>query len=42
VLKMFDDGRDDHLNAAYPMGQQASDKIREVGGKFWPHEFPPN
>lgn len=42
VLKMFDDGRDDHLNAAYPMGQQASDKIREVGGKFWPNEFPPN
>ena len=42
VLKMFADGRDDHLNAAYPMGQQASDKIREVGGKFWPHEFPPN
>ena len=42
VLKMFADGRDDHLNAAYPMGQQASDKIREVGGKFWPNEFPPN
>jgi hypothetical protein len=42
VLKMFADGRDDHLNAAYPMSQQASDKIREVGGKFWPNEFPPN
>ena len=42
VLKMFADGRDDHLNAAYPMGQQATDKIREVGGKFWPNEFPPN
>lgn len=42
VLKMFADGRDDHLNAAYPLSQQASDKIREVGGKFWPDEFPPN
>jgi hypothetical protein len=36
VLRMFDDGRDDHLNAAYPLSQQASDKIREVGVKFWP------
>ena len=42
VLKMFDDGRDDHLNAAYPLSQQASDKIREVGRKFWRNEFPPN
>jgi hypothetical protein len=42
VLKMFEDGRDDHLNAAYPLSQQASDKIREVGLKFWRNEFPPN
>jgi hypothetical protein len=42
VLRMFEDGRDDHLLAAYPKSQEGSDKIREVGGKFWPHEFPPN
>ena len=42
VLKMFDDGRDDHLLAAYPLSQEGSDKIREVGGRFWPGEFPPN
>jgi hypothetical protein len=42
VLKMFDDGRDDHLVTAYPLGQKATDKIREVGTKFWPHEFPPH
>jgi hypothetical protein len=42
VLKMFDDGRDDHLLAAYPLSQQGSDKIREVGLRFWPGEFPPN
>ena len=42
VLKMFHDGRDDHMVAAYPLGQKATDKIREVGGKFWPNEFPPN
>ena len=40
VLKMFEDGRDDHMVTAYPMGQKATDKIREVGTKFWPHEFP--
>lgn len=42
VEKMFTDGRDDHMKVAYPQGQEASDKIREVGGKFWPHEFPPH
>lgn len=42
ALKMFADGRDDHLVAAYPKSQEASNRIREVGGKFWPHEFPPH
>lgn len=42
LLKMFSDGRDDHMHVAYPKSQEASDKIREVGGKFWPHEFPPH
>jgi hypothetical protein len=42
VLKMFDDGREEHMRIAYPLGQEAADKIREVGLKFWPHEFPPN
>ena len=42
AVKMFKDGREDHLLAAYPKSQEGSDKIREVGGKFWPNEFPPN
>ena len=42
LLKMFSDGRDEHMLAAYPKSQEASDKIREVGGRFWPHEFPPH
>ena len=42
LLKMSTDGRDDHMLAAYPKSQEASNKIREVGGKFWPHEFPPH
>jgi hypothetical protein len=42
LLKMFSDGRDEHMLAAYPKSQAASNTIREVGGKFWPHEFPPH
>jgi hypothetical protein len=42
VLKMFDDGNDDHLLAAYPLSQEGSDKIREIGVGFWQDEFPPN
>jgi len=42
VLKMFDDGREEHMRSAAPFSREAVDKIREVGVKFWPHEFPPN
>ena len=42
TLKMFDDGDDGHLLAAYPVSQEGSDKIREVGAKFWQDEFPPH
>jgi len=42
TLKMFDDGDEGHLLAAYPIGQEGSDKIREVGAKFWRDEFPPH
>lgn len=42
VRKMFADGKDDHMAAAYPKSLEGSNKIREIGGKFWPQEFPPN
>jgi hypothetical protein len=42
VLKMFDDGNDEHLVIAYPMSQEGSNKIREIGVKFWEDEFPPH
>ena len=42
VLKMFDDGNDEHLLAAYPLSQEGSDKIREVGARFWQDEFTPH
>jgi hypothetical protein len=42
VMKMFVDGREEHLLAAHPKGQAGADKIREIGGKFWPNEFAPH
>jgi hypothetical protein len=42
VLKMFEDGDDEHLLAAYPLSQEGSNKIRELGIQFWQDEFPPN
>jgi hypothetical protein len=42
MLKLFDDGSDEHLVAAYPLSLEGSNKIREVGVMLWPDEFPPN
>jgi hypothetical protein len=42
MLKLFDDGSDAHLQAGYPMYLDGTSKIRELGGDFWPDEFPPN
>jgi len=41
-LKLFKDGKVEHLHAAYPPLQRASDKIRRLGSDFWPDEFVPN
>jgi len=41
VRKMFQDGREEnHLRAAYPLAQEGTDKIREIGHHFWPGEHP--
>jgi hypothetical protein len=42
ALKMFDDGNDEHLLLAYPLSHEGTNKIREVGARFWQDEFPPN
>jgi hypothetical protein len=42
MLKMFDDGNDEHLQTGYPLYLDGTNRIRDVGGKFWPDEFPPN
>jgi len=42
MLRMYDDGSDEHLTQGFPLSVQGSDKIREVGESFWPDEYPPN
>jgi hypothetical protein len=42
MLRMFEDGSDDHLQTAYPRYLEGTNLIRDLGGNFWPDEFPPN
>jgi hypothetical protein len=42
MLRMFDDGSDEHLQTGYPLYLDGTNKIRDIGGNFWPDEFPPN
>jgi hypothetical protein len=42
MLKMYDDGDEEHLTRGFPMSQQGSDGIREVGAQLFPEEYPPN
>src|SRR5215469_17640143 len=42
TLKIFEDGDDGHLLAAHPASREGSDKVREIGVKFWEDEFPPH
>jgi hypothetical protein len=42
MLKVTADGRDDHLLAAHPMSQEASEKLLRVGNTIWPGEYLPN
>ena len=42
MLRMYDDGNDEHLARGFPLSIEGSDKIREVGQEFWPDEYPPN
>jgi hypothetical protein len=42
MLKATADGRDDHLLAAHPLSQEASEKLLRVGNMIWPGEYLPN
>lgn len=40
MLRMFDDGDDEHLSAAVPLSMDGTTKLREIGGQFWPESYP--
>lgn len=42
MIKLYDDNRDDHLVAAFPMSQEGGKRIRAVGNVLWPSEYVPN
>ncbi|TMQ19875.1 MAG: hypothetical protein E6K82_18180 [Candidatus Rokuibacteriota bacterium] len=42
MLKVTADGRDDHLLAAHPLSQEASETLLRVGNMIWPGEYLPN
>jgi hypothetical protein len=42
MLKVTEDGRDDHLLVAQPLSQEASEKLLRVGNMIWPGEYLPN
>jgi len=42
MLKVTADGRDDHLLAAHPLSQRASETLLRVGNAIWPAEYLPN
>jgi len=42
MLKVTVDGRDEHLLAAYPLSQKASEELLRVGDTIWPGEYLPN
>lgn len=39
-MKVFDDGDDAHLLAAYPLSREGGDMIRKIGVRYWKDEFP--
>jgi hypothetical protein len=42
MLKVAEDGRDEHLVTAFPMSQEAGRKLLRVGNVLWPGEYVPN
>ncbi len=42
MARVFKDGRDEHLVAAFPMSKEAGEKVLRVGNTLWPGEYVPN
>jgi hypothetical protein len=42
MLRVADDGRDEHLVIAQPLSMEASETLLKVGDILWPSEYKPN
>jgi len=42
MAKLYNDRRDDHLVTAFPLSQEAGQKLAKVGSTLWPGEYVPN
>src|SRR5262249_52732607 len=42
MLRVVDDGQDQHLVAAQPLSLKASETLLKVGDILWPSEYKPN
>jgi hypothetical protein len=40
MLRMYDDGDEEHLSLALPLSLDGTSKLREIGGQFWPETYP--
>jgi hypothetical protein len=40
MLRMYDDGDDEHLSIALPLSLDGTSKLRALGGQFWPENYP--
>jgi len=40
MLRMYDDGDEEHLNLALPLSLDGTSRLREIGGQFWPETYP--
>ena len=42
MVRVLDDGKEDHLATAFPKSQEAGTKLLRVGQVLWPGEYVPN
>jgi len=41
MLRMYEDGDEEHLTTALPLSLDGTSKLRDISGQFWPDAHPP-
>jgi len=41
MLRMYEDGNEEHLSTALPLSLDGTQRLRDVSGQVWPDEIPP-